>query len=129
MNGRIHLKNMVFYGYHGDLAEETKLGQRFVIDLALTLDIAEVSRTDDLKSTVDYVAVYALCRQITEEEKVKLLETLAGRIIDAILRDFPLVSKVEITVKKPSVSIPGALDYVAIETSKERENGAPRFWK
>jgi dihydroneopterin aldolase len=117
---------MVFYGYHGDLAEEKTLGQRFVIDLALTLDIADAARTDDLETTVDYIAVYALCRKITEDEKVKLLETLAGRIIDAILKDFPLVSRVEITVKKPSVSIRGAVDYVAIETSKERENSLPR---
>ena len=29
MNGRIHMKGMVFYGHHGDIAEERTLGQRF----------------------------------------------------------------------------------------------------
>ncbi|HSY53686.1 MAG TPA: dihydroneopterin aldolase, partial [Opitutaceae bacterium] len=46
MNGQIHLKNMVFYGYHGHLAEENSLGQRFMIDLVMALDIADAARTD-----------------------------------------------------------------------------------
>ena len=43
MTGKIHLKNMAFYGYHGALAEENTLGQRFLVDLTLTLDIAEAA--------------------------------------------------------------------------------------
>ncbi|HXC01986.1 MAG TPA: dihydroneopterin aldolase [Opitutaceae bacterium] len=120
MNGKIHLKNMVFYGYHGHLAEENSLGQRFMIDLVMTLDIAEATRTDNLQSTVDYVKVYGICRQILEHDRVKLLETLANHLIDRILEACPRVTKVEITIKKPSVPMDGVLDYVAVETSKER---------
>lgn len=126
MTGRIHMKNMAFYGFHGALAEENALGQRFLIDLVLTLDVAEAARTDDLHATVDYVQVYALCRQIVEKDRVKLLETLAQHIIDRVLDSCPRVTKVEIIIKKPSVPIGGALDYVALETSKERESRVPR---
>ena len=84
MNGRIHLKNMLFYGYHGDLAEENKLGQRFIVDLVLTLDIAEVVRTDALEATVDYVRVHEVCRELVEGKKVRLIETLAARIADTL---------------------------------------------
>ncbi len=31
-NSVIHLKGLEFFGYHGLLAEEQKLGQRFVVD-------------------------------------------------------------------------------------------------
>lgn len=120
MIGKIHLSNMVFYGYHGNLAEENKLGQRFVIDLALTLDIAEAARTDDLNTTVDYAKVYALCREIVERQRVRLLETLAGHIIDRVLETNPLVTRVDITIRKPSVPVSGVLDYVAVETGRER---------
>ena len=113
MIGKIHLKNMVFFGYHVNHAEENTLGQRFLIDLALTLDIAEAARTDDLNTTVDYAKVYALCRQIVEHDRVKLLETLANHIIDRVLETAPLVTKVEIVIRKPSVPLGGALDYVA----------------
>ena len=126
MNARIHLKNMVFYGYHGALAAENTLGQRFFIDLVLTLDIAEATRTDDLNATVDYVKIHAICREIVEHERVKLLETLANHLLDRILAACPRVVAAEIIIKKPSVPMGGVLDYVAVETSKQRENGVPR---
>jgi dihydroneopterin aldolase len=120
MNGRIHLKNMTFYGYHGHLAEENALGQRFMVDLVLTLDIADAARTDALQHTVDYTQVFALCRDVLEQDRVKLLETLGSDIIDRILAKFERVQQVDIMIKKPSVPVPGALDYVALETSKAR---------
>ena len=120
MTGRIHLKSMTFFGYHGHRAEENALGQRFVIDVILSLDIAEAARSDALHHTVDYTTVFAICREVVEHDRVKLLETLANDIIDRILASCPRVNQVEITIKKPSVPMPGALDYVAIETSKTR---------
>ena len=122
MNGRIHLKNMVFYGYHGALAAENSLGQRFFIDLVLTVDIAEAALSDSLDATVDYVNVHAICRDIVEKEKVKLLETLANRVLDRVLAACPRVIEAEILIKKPSVPMGGVLDYVAVETSKKREH-------
>lgn len=120
MNGRIHLKNMTFYGYHGALAEENALGQRFMIDLSLSLDMAEAARTDELQATVDYVKVFALCRDVVENDRVKLLETLARDIMDRILENFERVTTVAITIRKPSVPMAGVLDYVAIEAHKVR---------
>ena len=120
MNGRIHLKNMAFYGYHGHLPAENTLGQRFLIDLVLSLDIAEAARTDELGATVDYVKVFETCREVIERDRVKLLETLANDIMDRVLERFTRVASVEIVIKKPSVPLPGVLDYVAVETSKTR---------
>ncbi len=120
MNGRIHLKNMLFYGYHGDLAEENKLGQRFIVDLVLTLDIAEVARTDALEATVDYVRVHEVCRELVEGKKVRMIETLAARIAERLMADFPRLTGAEVTVKKPSVPMKGVMDYVAVETSRTR---------
>jgi len=126
MNGRIHLKNMAFYGYHGHLPAENKQGQRFFVDLTLTVDIAEAAATDRLSATVNYARVHAICRKIVEGARVKLLETLCQRIIDAILREFDRVTKVEIMIKKPAAPIPGLLDYVAVEASSERTDRLPR---
>jgi len=120
MIARIHLRNMAFYGYHGHLTAENALGQRFQIDLVLTTDIADAVKSDALADTVDYVALYALCKEVVEGVHVKLLETLAGRLMDRVLADCPRVEKVEITIRKPSVPLPGVLDHVAVETSKSR---------
>ncbi len=126
MNGRIHLKNMAFYGYHGHHPAENEQGQRFFVDLVLALDISEAAATDRLTATVNYARVHDICRNIVEEERVKLLETLCVRIIDAILRECERVNEVEITVKKPAAPIPGLLDYVAVEASSERADRLSR---
>ena len=54
----IKLIRMAFFGYHGDEPEETKLGQRFYIDVELHLDLSKVGETDCLEDSVNYVAVY-----------------------------------------------------------------------
>lgn len=120
MTGKIHLKNMAFYGYHGALAEENVLGQRFLVDLTLTLDIAEAAHHDRLGATVDYVKLYALCRKVVEQDRVKLIETLANDLLDQVLATCPRVEEAAIVIRKPSVALGGTLDYVAIETSKQR---------
>ncbi len=126
MLGRIHLKNMAFYGYHGHHPEENALGQRFLVDLVLTADVAEAAATDNLSAAVDYVRIYDICRRVVERERVKLLETLGARIIGEILRVCPRVLRVEIMIKKPAAPIPGTLDYVAFEASSERGDGVSR---
>lgn len=120
MTGDIHLKGMAFYGYHGYLPEEKFLGQRFVIDLTLTTDITEAARTDDLAATVDYSAVFALCRQIVEGDRHRLLESLAARILQGVLDGFQRVTRVHIVIRKPSAPIAGVFDHVSLETSLER---------
>lgn len=125
MIGRIHLKNMAFYGYHGHYPGESAQGQRFFVDVTLSLDMTEAMTTDHLSATVDYGRVHEVCRTIVEREKVKLLETLSHRLMTAILEACPRVRRVEVTVKKPSAPIPGVLDYVAVEASLDRpEPGA-----
>jgi dihydroneopterin aldolase len=121
MTGKIYLKGMAFYGYHGALAEENTLGQRFLVDLVLTVNISLAASSDNLADTVDYRRVYALCRKIVEHDRVKLIETLANDILCQVLATCPLVSEVAIVVRKPSVPLGGTLDYVAIETSKTRD--------
>ncbi|MBR0328475.1 MAG: dihydroneopterin aldolase, partial [Selenomonadaceae bacterium] len=50
---RITLTGMEFFGYHGVLPEENKLGQRFVVDLVLELDLHQAGLNDDLNATIN----------------------------------------------------------------------------
>jgi len=126
MLARIELKNMVFYGYHGALPEEATLGQRFSMDLVLSLDIAEAAATDDLTKTVDYGAVYGLVRGIVEHERAHLLERLAATVLERVLDEHPRVIEASLTLRKPSVPIAGNLDHVALETSLTRADRPSR---
>lgn len=116
----IRLTGMAFFGYHGDEPEETKLGQRFYVDMELELDLSEAGESDKLEDSVNYVAVYELVKRRAEGGPFKLLEKLAGIINDDVLSLFPKVNKVTTTVHKPGSPIPGILDDVSVTLSKER---------
>ena len=121
MLATIHLKQLRFHGRHGVLPEETVLGQPWIIDLDLVTDIARAAATDDLAHTVNYAEVYALVEEIVTGEPVQLIETLANRILSAVLTAHPRVRSATVTVHKPHVPIPGAHEGVALTTSIARQ--------
>jgi len=117
---------MAFYGYHGHHPSENEQGQRFLVDLTLTMDIAAAAASDRLSDTINYAKAHDVCRQIMERDRVKLLETLCARVIDALFEEFARVARVEVTIKKPSAPIPGVLDYVAVTAACDRADRLPR---
>ena len=125
MNGEIHdrilLEGMVFHGRHGTLPTERKLGQPFVVDVELRLDLRPAGLSDDLTKTVDYGEVHRLAKQVVEGEPTGLTETLAERIANATLEEHPLVEAVRVKVKKPHVRLDDTvLDGSAVEILRRR---------
>lgn len=115
----IHLNDMQFYGYHGALAEETVLGQRFNITVSLAVDLREAGMNDDLTKTVNYAEVYTTVQQIVEGDPVQLIETVAERIATRLLQEFKgKVFGVRIAVVKPDPPIPG--HYASVSVVIER---------
>ena len=55
---RIHLRGMTFFGFHGVLDHETRLGQRFEVDLTLWCNLHTAGESDNLKHTVNYADVF-----------------------------------------------------------------------
>ena len=102
---RILLDGMVFYGRHGTLPAERELGQPFVVDVELSLDLRPAGLSDDLAQTVDYGEVHRLAREIVEGTPVNLTETVAERIAAAILDEHPAVEAVRVRVAKPHVRL------------------------
>lgn len=120
MLATIHLKKLRFHGRHGVLPEEAVLGQPWIIDLDLVVDIAHAAATDDIDHTVNYADVYSQVRDIVTGERFDLIETLANRILSAVLSAHPLVRSATITVHKPHVPIPGDHEGVALTTTLAR---------
>jgi 7,8-dihydroneopterin aldolase/epimerase/oxygenase len=102
---RIVLEGMVFHGRHGTLPAERELGQPFVVDVELRLDLRPAGLSDDLAQTVDYGEVHRLAREIVEGTPVNLTETIAERIASAVLEDHPSVNAVRVRVAKPHVRL------------------------
>lgn len=117
---RILLEGLSFYGFHGALPAEQTLGQPFIVDCALTLDLAPAGTADDVGLTVDYGAVFRDIRTLVEGAPVRLLETLASRIAGDLLARYP-VREVWVRVSKPRAPLPGAVfTRVAVEITRRR---------
>lgn len=116
---RILLHGLEFFGYHGVLPEENRLGQRFVVDVELAFDTRAAGRTDDLTKTVDYGALFTDVRAIVEGPAAKLVETVAERIASRIL-DVYGAESVRVRVRKPDVPIPGTLEFVGVEIVRRK---------
>ena len=99
------LEGMVFHGRHGALPAERELGQPFIVDVELRLDLRPAGLSDDLAQTVDYAEVHRLARDIVEGEPFNLTETVAERIATAILEEYLLVEVVRVRVAKPQVRL------------------------
>ncbi len=118
---RIILEGMVFHGRHGTLPAERELGQPFVVDVELRLDLRPAGISDDLTKTVDYGEVHRLAKQVVEGEPAGLTETVAERIADATLEEHPLVEAVRVKVKKPHVRLDDTvLAGSAVEIQRRR---------
>ncbi|HJF31488.1 MAG TPA: dihydroneopterin aldolase [Sporosarcina psychrophila] len=115
----IHLNELEFYGYHGALPEETKLGQRFRVTVSLATDLSEAGKTDDLDKTVNYAEVYSVCRSIVEGSPVKLIEAVAEKIATDILNEFAnKVTGVRVVLIKPDPPIPGHYASVSVDITR-----------
>lgn len=115
----IHLKDMEFYGFHGVLPEETKLGQRFRVTLAIATDLQHAGETDNLMHTVSYAKVYDICQKIVEGKPYKLIETVAEQVAREVRETYPnAVKGIRVEIIKPDPPIPGHYREVSVEITR-----------
>lgn len=117
---KIYFTQMSFYGYHGVFDAEAQLGQRFYVDLELSLDLSTASESDNLNDTVNYANIFSCVQQVVEGDRYQLVEKLTGRISSQLLVSFPFI-EVKVKVTKPNPPINGHYDSVAIEMVRRRE--------
>ena len=119
---RIILTDLAFYGYHGVMLEENKLGQRFRIDLECGIDLKRAGDNDLVEATVSYADIYALVKAATEETRYKLIEALAQHIVDRLFEAFAPFEWIRIRIRKPEAPIPAVAGEFAIELLRTRQD-------
>lgn len=117
---KITLKNLSFYGYHGALPEENRLGQKFNLDIELYLDLKEVGEKDDLSYGISYVDIFNIAQEKCEKNRYNLIETLAENICKDILNFSTKIQEIVIKVRKPQAPVPGIFDYFEVEIRRKR---------
>lgn len=117
---KIVLNNLGFYGYHGVLSEESRLGQKFFIDIELYTDLKPAGISDDLTKSTSYAEVFETVKGVVEGKPFKLIEALAEKITCEILSRYHLIEGVTVRVKKPEAPVPGIYDYFGVEITRHR---------
>ena len=119
----ITLEGMVFFGFHGTRPEERTLGQPFVVDVTVQLDLRAAGEGDDLTASVDYSAIHRAARAIVEGPPLQLTEAVAERIAAAVLAEHPPVQAVQVRVRKPNVRLDNTVLAGSIITINRSRRG------
>jgi len=99
---------------------ERRVRQTLYIDIDLATDIRKAAGSDDIKDTLDYKAVSKRIQQFVGESSFQLVETLAEKLADTILKEFP-VPWVRVRInKKGAVRNAGAVGVVIERGAKTR---------
>ncbi|MFZ5642706.1 MAG: dihydroneopterin aldolase [Bacillota bacterium] len=117
---KIIMKGMRFYSHHGILPHERKLGQIFVVDVELFLDLSFAGKTDNLDLSVSYAEVFEKVEGVVAGDPMNLIEAVAEKIAGTILDNFSKVQEVRVIVQKPSAPVQGAFEYMAVEIVRKR---------
>lgn len=104
-------------GRHGVLDFEREMGQTFVVDVEMAVDIAQAGRSDDLAHTVDYGAVATEVAAIISGPPFQLIEALAESIAQRV-KAFPGVDQVTVTVHKPYAPVTEVFEDVIVRITR-----------
>ena len=113
----VELVGLEVFGHHGVDDDEREVGRQYLYDVALEID---EPRLDTVESTVDYRAVAACVREVSDARQFRLVESLAAAVADELASRFP-AARVRVRVRKPGIRPSGlAVDYSAATAERDR---------
>ena len=115
----LRLNDVVLFAHLGVTEAERQVGQRIHIDLDLEMDLDRPAETDALGDTVNYEEVYRSVVEVVEGSQHKLMEHLAGTLIENLFEGFP-ARRIKVRVRKPNVPFAGSLASAEVELVRNR---------
>jgi dihydroneopterin aldolase len=120
ISSHIFLENIVLHAYHGILPQESKIGNSYILNLRLKVDITSAVETDELVNTVNYADVYAVLKKEMEIPS-KLLEQVGGRIVRRLFHDFPAIEEIELKLAKQNPPMGADIHSCGVEWHGKRK--------
>lgn len=113
MKSYILLENIEIYAHHGVFRQETVVGNTFILNIKLKVDVQNSANSDRLQDTVSYADIYNI---INQEMKIpaRLLEHIGGRILKTIKKDFPQIEEIELKISKKNPPLGGQVEYASV---------------
>lgn len=115
---RIKIQNLEVFGHHGVFSEETKLGQKFLVNATMYTNTRAAGYSDDLEKSINYGEVCHFITGYMQNHTFKLIEAVAEHMAQAMLMEYPLLQKLDLEIRKPWAPIGLPLENVSVEISR-----------
>lgn len=95
----IFVNDIQLHAYHGVMPQEQLTGNDYLVSVSAQYPIAKAIITDDVQHTLNYAMVYDI---VKEEMGIssKLVEHVAGRIAQHLMKQFADISAVQVRITK-----------------------------
>jgi dihydroneopterin aldolase len=120
MTDRIFVHGLALHAFHGVMPHEAKVGQTFMLDLELDIDLTAAASSDKVADTVGYDKVVACASEAFTSRRLRLIEAAAGTVADALLARFAKVQTVKVTIHKPHAPIAATFNDIGIALTRRR---------
>lgn len=124
MKSFILLNELHFHAFHGVGTQEQLVGNDFVVSLKLRTDLSRAILSDEVNDTVSYADVF---QSVKEEMEIpsRLLEHVAGSIIQRLFDDYPTVDEITLTLLKRNPPMNADIASAGVEVTVKREDDIP----
>ena len=79
MIDNVFINGLVLHAYHGVMPHEGEVGQPFILDLVLDIDLADAAKSDKLADTVSYDAVVNVVTRTFTGKRYRLVNATGKR--------------------------------------------------
>ena len=110
-------KNLCIPWLHGG---RKKIGSNYLVNLVVHADLSMSCKSDELKDTVDYVALLDIVKN-QMKMRSNLLENVADRVVNKIISKFPLLKR--LLLRSQNLILPSMeIDEVVIRREKREKS-------
>ena len=110
----ISLRNVRFHAFHGVMPQERRVGGDFLVNLRVGYPLEQAMQSDEVSDTLNYAALYEVVKTEMMQPS-SLLEHVAGRIADAIVKHFPQVTSIDLELTKQNPPMGADCDGAGVE--------------
>jgi len=95
----IYLRQVRFHAFHGVMPQERQVGAEFLLSLKVGYPLGQAMQSDEIGDTLNYATLYNLVAREMQQPS-KLMEHVAGRMVEAIGKTFPQVTSIDLELTK-----------------------------
>jgi dihydroneopterin aldolase len=108
--GRIEIRGLRCRGRQGPTPADQQQAHDYLVDVAVSVDLADAVARDDLAAALDISALAACVREEVARTPRVLVERMTSDVAQALLARFERIIEVRVRIEKPE---PAGLDAAA----------------